>query len=43
MHTWLVWQEAPDKPFGTAIMARYLDADVQKATQFADWLKTLFF
>jgi len=43
MHTWLAWQEEPGKPFGTAIMARYLDADVQQATQFADWLKRLFF
>ena len=31
IHTWLAWQEEPGKPFGTAITARFLDADVPEA------------
>lgn len=42
LHTWLAWQEEPGRPFGTAIKARFLDADVPEAVVFADWLKKLF-
>lgn len=43
IHTWLAWQEKPGKPFGTAITARYLDAGLPHAADFANWLKQLFF
>ncbi len=43
MHTWLAWQNKPGRPFGTAITARYLDADVPEATAFVAWLEKLFF
>jgi len=43
MHTWLAWQKEPGKPFGTAITARYLDANIKNAGVFVDWLKRLFF
>lgn len=43
IHTWLAWQEEPGKPFGTAITARYLDADVPQVTIFINWLRRLFF
>lgn len=43
MHTWLAWQKEPGKPFGTAITARYLDADVPQVADFINWLRQLFF
>ncbi len=43
IHTWLAWQEEPGRPFGTAITARYLDADVPQAIDFTNWLRQLFF
>lgn len=43
IHTWLAWQEEPGRPYGTAITARYLDAGVPQATDFANWLRNLFF
>jgi len=42
IHTYLAWQEEPGKPFGTAITARYLQADNPNCANFADWLKLLF-
>ena len=43
IHTWLAWQEAPGRPLGTAITARYLDPDVPQAKAFVSWLRFLFF
>lgn len=43
IHTWLAWQEEPGRPFGTAIRARYLDAGGPEATNFAKWLRQVFF
>ena len=43
IHTWLAWQEAPGRPFGTAITAGFLDASVSEAAAFAAWLRDLFF
>jgi hypothetical protein len=43
IHTWLAWQKDPGKPYGTAITARYLDADVPQAKLFIGWLRKLFF
>lgn len=43
IHTWLAWQEHPGKPLGTAITVRYLDAGVQEAGAFIDWLRRLFY
>lgn len=42
-HTWLAWQEEPGRPFGQAIMARYLDATSPSADEFAEWLSATFF
>lgn len=42
LHTWLAWQAEPGRPFGTAIKARYLDADLPEAVAFVDWLRRLF-
>jgi hypothetical protein len=43
MHTWLAWQKEPGKPYGQAITARYLDADLPLAQTFAAWLQKTFF
>lgn len=43
LHTWLAWQEDPGKPLGTAITARFLDANVPEVDVLADWLRRLFF
>jgi hypothetical protein len=43
LHTWLAWQKEPGRPFGTAITAKYLDADVPQADPLVAWLKRLFF
>lgn len=43
MHTWLAWQEEPGKPYGQAISARYLDADLPLGKVFAEWLRKTFF
>jgi len=42
LHTWLAWQKKPGKPYGTAITARYLNADVPEAANLVSWLKKLF-
>lgn len=43
IHTWLAWQQEPGKPYGTAITAKYLDADAPQARTFVAWLRKLFF
>jgi hypothetical protein len=43
IHTWLAWQKEPGKPFGQAITARYLDANLPIANVFANWLQRTFF
>lgn len=43
IHTWLAWQEEPGRPFGQAITARYLDANLPAADAFAKWLHQTFF
>ncbi len=42
IHTFLAWQEEPGKPFGTAITAKYLQADNPQCQSFANWLNRLF-
>lgn len=42
IHTFLAWQEEPGKPFGTAITAKYLQADNPQCQSFVDWLNRLF-
>ncbi len=39
LHCWLALQETPGRPFGTAITAKYLDADCHHAEPFAQWLR----
>ncbi|MHB8595641.1 MAG: DUF3226 domain-containing protein [Ktedonobacteraceae bacterium] len=42
IHTWLAWQEEPGKPMGTAITARYLDANAPHAQLLMAWIRKLF-
>lgn len=42
IHAWLSWQEEPGRPFGTAIAAKYFDADSQTALSFLRWFDELF-
>jgi hypothetical protein len=43
IHTWLAWQAEPGKPLGTAITAKFLDANVAQVDVLVAWLKKLFF
>jgi len=43
IHTWLAWREKPGRPLGTAITARFLDADLAEVKPFVAWLRALFF
>jgi len=42
IHTWLAWQDEPGKAMGTAITARYLDANVAEVDVLVSWLNRLF-
>ena len=42
IHTWLAWQSDPGLPFGTAIMARFLDPNLPQADVLVSWLRELF-
>ncbi|MDR3707598.1 MAG: hypothetical protein P4L33_04815 [Capsulimonadaceae bacterium] len=42
IHTWLAWQKEPGRPLGTAITARYLDANSAQAASFIAWITRLF-
>ena len=42
IHAWLSWQEEPGRPFGTAIAAKYFNADSQTALSFLHWFDELF-
>lgn len=42
IHTYLAWQKEPGKPFGTAITAKYLQAENPNCSKFVEWLKRLF-
>ncbi len=39
IHCWLALQKEPGRPFGTAITARYLDADCKSVEPFVQWLR----
>ena len=43
MHTWLAWQENPGRPYGTAITARFLDAEAPQADVLVAWINYLFY
>ena len=43
IHTWLAWQKEPGKPLGTAITAKFLDANVAQVDGLVAWLNALFF
>lgn len=43
IHTWLAWQAEPGRPLGTAITAKFLDANVAQVDVLVAWLKNLFF
>lgn len=42
IHSWLSWQDDPGTPMGLAITKRYLTTDVDKCSQFLQWLNHLF-
>lgn len=42
IHAYLAWQDEPGKPFGTAITAKYLQADNPQCEKFVEWLNRLF-
>lgn len=42
IHAYLAWQDEPGKPFGTAITAKYLEADNPHCKKFVEWLNRLF-
>lgn len=42
IHAYLAWQNEPGKPFGTAITAKYLQADNPKCIKFVEWMRNLF-
>ena len=39
MHAWLAIQEAPGKPLGQAVTAKYLDAKCEHVTTFLAWIQ----
>lgn len=43
IHTWLAWQKEPGRPLGTAITAKFLDANVVQVDVLVAWLRSLFF
>lgn len=43
IHTWLAWQQEPGRPLGTAITAKFLDANVAQVDVLVAWLKAVFF
>lgn len=42
IHAWLSWQEEPGRPFGTAIAAKYFNADSEAALSFLRWFDELY-
>lgn len=42
IHAYLAWQTEPGKPFGTAITAKYLQAENPRCQNFVEWLNRLF-
>lgn len=42
VHTWLAWQEDPGRPFGTAVRAKFFDANAEAADAFVAWFKRLY-
>lgn len=42
IHAWLAWQEAPGRPFGTAIKAEFLGRDSPQAIAFLRWMHRIF-
>jgi len=42
IHTWLSWQREPGKPFGTAIMEKFLDPNVVEVELLIAWLRRLY-
>lgn len=42
IYTWLAWQAEPGKPLGTAITAKFLNAEAKYAISLMKWLHRLF-
>lgn len=42
IHTYLAWQDEPDRPLGQAITKQALRPQTDIAVRFTDWLKALF-
>jgi hypothetical protein len=42
IHTYLAWQDEPGKPLGQSVTAHALQADMELARDFVNWLNLLF-
>lgn len=42
LHAWLAWQREPGRPYGTAVKARFFEADVAVAQEFVKWFKAVY-
>ena len=42
LHSWLAWQQEPGRPYGTALKARFFEADVAVAQTFVNWFKMVY-
>lgn len=42
IHAWLAWQEAPGRPYGVAIKAKYFRHDTPSARLFVTWYAQLY-
>lgn len=42
LHTWLAWQQEPGLPYGSAVRARFLEADSETAQRFVAWFRRLY-
>ena len=42
LHSWLAWQREPGLPYGTALKARFFEADLAVAKESAKWFKAVY-
>ena len=42
LHSWLAWQREPGLPYGTAVKARFFEADAAVAQDFVKWFKAVY-
>ena len=42
LHSWLAWQREPGLPYGTALKAKFFEADAAVAQEFVKWFKRVY-